>query len=125
MNIITYYKNDKIVKTEQLDKNTVKNCHGMKIKCTLLDGTEKIGFANTFYSFEKGTIVVGTEAKSLEYITLETFINLDEETNEFKGDEESMYDINREMVLINLISHIDALLCSGLRWGGIPTNKFQ
>ena len=79
MNTITYYKNGEIVETVRLDKNTVKNCHGMKIKCILSDGTEKAGFANTFYSFEKGGIAVGTEADMLEY----------------------------------------------LRWGGIPTNKFQ
>lgn len=125
MNIITYYKNGKIEKTESINRITIKHCHGMKIKCTLLDGTEKVGFANPYYSFEKGDIIVGPEANLLEYITLETFVNLDEESHEFKGDDEHKFDINREMVLLNLISHIDALLYSGLRWGSIPTNRFQ
>lgn len=97
----------------------------MKIKCVLADGSEHIGFANPFYSFKKGDIVVGPDAYSLDYITLESFINLDENTHTFIGDGYSKYDIYREAVPISLISRIDAILYSGLRWGGLPTNKFN
>ena len=126
LKFITYYKfGGEIVKEVPLNEKTIKNCHGMKIKCILLDGSEHIGFANPFYSFERGDIIVGNDAYLLEYITLETFINLDENTHTFIGEEKNKFDINREPVPISLISHIDAILYSGLRWGCIPTNKFN
>ena len=123
---ITYYNlKGEIVKEVPLNEKTVKDCQGMKIKCILADGSECIGFANPFYSFEKGDIVVRVDAHSLKYITLESFINLDENTHTFIGEEDHKYDLHREAVPIYLISHIDAILYSGLRWGGIPTNKFN
>ena len=125
MNNITFYTLDgKIVKAVELNKITIKDCHGMKVKCILIDGSERVGFADSFYSFEKGDISV-SDASSLEYLTLETFINLDESTHKFVGNEAHRYDINREAVPISLISRIDAILYSGLRWGGALTNKFN
>lgn len=123
MNTIVYYIKGEAIKTETISAVTLKNCHGMKIKCTLLDGTEKVGYANSYYSFEDGDIVVGAKADLLEYITLETFANLDEETHRFSGAIEHC-DINREKVLIKQITHVDALLYSGPRWGRAPTNRF-
>ena len=126
MRKITYYKlNGEVTKEVLLNNKTIKDCPGMKIRCVLIDGSEHVGFANPFYSFEKGDIVLGNDAVSLEYITLETFINLDENTHTFVGEENHKYDIYREAIPISLISHIDAILYSGLRWGGIPTNKFN
>ncbi len=123
MKNITYYKpNGEIAKKVPLNKTTIKDCHGMKVKCILIDGNECVGFANPFYSFEKGSISI--KAQELDYITLETYINLDEETHTFVGDIKHKFDINREAVSISSISHIDAILYSGLRWDGIPTNKF-
>ena len=69
--------------------------------------------------------MLGIDASSLEYITLETFVNLDENTHTFVGEANHKYDIYREAIPMSLISHIDAILYSGLRWGGIPTNKFD
>ena len=125
MDTITYYIKGKIKRQEELNTKTVKNCHGMKVKCTLKDGSEKIGYANSYYSFKKGHIVIGDEADSLEYITLETFANFDEETHELKGDIEHRFDMNKEMILIKLISNIDALLYSNPRWTETVTNEFR
>ena len=126
MRNITYYKhNGEVSKEVSLNEKTIKDCHGMKIRCVLIDGSEHVGFANPFYSFEKGNIVLGIDASSLEYITLETFVNLDENTHTFVGEANHKYDIYREAIPMSLISHIDAILYSGLRWGGIPTNKFD
>lgn len=123
MKMISFYNLDGSLYAERpLDRASIENCHGMKIKCILLDGSERVGFANPFYSFEKGRSSFNSQ--ELDYITLETFVNLDEATHTFVGDEEHRYDINREAVPISLISHIDAVLYSGLRWGGLPTNRY-
>jgi hypothetical protein len=108
----------------ELTAKEVLGCHGMKIKCVLVDGSEKVGFANTYYSFEKETIVVEKDLIP-DYITLETFININEETHKFEGDIKNRYDLKREKVSIDEISDIYAILYSGLRWGGSPTNKFN
>lgn len=124
MKSIVYYKpNGEVVKELPINKKTVQDCHGMKVKCTLIDGSEHVGFANPYYSFEKGKI--STESEGLDYITLETFVNLNEETHAFVGDKEHRFDIKREAISISLIAHIDAILYSGLRWGNPPTNKFN
>ena len=52
-------------------------------------------------------------------------INPDESTHKFVGDEAHRYDVNREAVPISLISRIDAILYSGLRWSVPITNKFN
>lgn len=125
MRNITYYKyNGEIVKKVPIDSISIKDCHGMKIRCILLDGSERVGFANPYYSFEYGKIIVDSEADLLDYITLETFLHLDENTHTFPNIE-NKFDIGREAVPISLISHIDAILYSGLRWGVVPTNKFD
>ncbi|MBQ4136655.1 MAG: hypothetical protein IJD67_00965 [Clostridia bacterium] len=124
MKKITYlYMDGRISKEYPLNKSSIMECHGMKIKCILIDGSEHIGFANPYYSFEKGAITL--DPQELDYITLETFANLDEETHTFVGDKEHQFDINREVIPISLISHIDAILFSALRWGNPPTNKFN
>ena len=123
MNTIVYYLKGEATKTETISAATLKNCHGMKIKCTLLDGTEKVGYANSYYSFESGDIVVGAKADLLEYITLETFANLGEEPQRF-SEAIAHCEMNREKVPIEQIAHIDALLYSGPRWGHAPTNRF-
>ena len=126
MKTITFYKrNGEIEKEVPLNEITVKDCHGMKIKCTLIDGSEHVGFANPYYSIEEQKIIVGANAYLLGYITLETFAHLDEETHTFLGEDSQKYDINSKAIAISLITHIDAILYSGLRWGVVPTNKFD
>ena len=122
---ITYYNPDgKIADIREFNNKTKKDFHGMKIKCTLNNGNEKIGFANSYYSMETDDFVSPRKAEQLNYIVLETFINLDEETHKLCGTDEHKYDVEREKVDFSEIVHIDAIRYSGLRWGGIITNKF-
>ncbi len=124
MKKITYYYPDgRIAEEHPLNRISIEKCLGMKVRCILIDGSQRVGFSNPFYSFEKGGI--SAEAQELDYTTLETYVNLDEETHTFVGDENHKFDINREAVPISLISHIDVILYSGLRWGILPTNKFN
>ncbi|MBQ8684448.1 MAG: hypothetical protein IJ518_08050 [Clostridia bacterium] len=126
MKTITYYKyNGEIVKEDTLNGITIKNCHGMKIRCILIDGSTRVGYANPYYSFEKGCTVCYDKTYCVDYIVLETFVNLDDTTHTFLGEEEHKYDMGREAVPIALIAHVDAILHSGLRWGVPPTNKFD
>lgn len=125
MKMITFYKiNGDIVESKEFDSKTKNDFHGMKIKCTLNNGNEKIGFANSYYSMETDDFVSPRKAEQLNYIVLETFINLDEETHKLCGTDEHKYDVEREKVDFSEIVHIDAILHSGIRWGGIITNKF-
>lgn len=125
MKKIVYYEwNGNIKDSADLNEKTIKDCHGMKIKCKLIDGTEKVGFANCYYSFEEKKIVVDSNS-SPAYIAIEVFVNIDEETHKFVGDINHRYDIEREKVFVSSILHIDAILYSGLRWGVTPTNKFN
>ena len=124
MRTIDFYKyNGEVVSERPLDELTILDCHGMKVRCTLIDGSYIEGFANPFYSFETGDVILDTS--KLDYMTLETYVNLDEETNSFVGSIDDKYDVKREAVSISLIARIDAILYSGLRWGGVPTNKFN
>ena len=112
MNTITYYKQSGEIDHETLlNKSTIKDFHGMKVRCSLYDGSEHIGFANT--------------RSNWPHITLETFVNLDEDTHTFIGEGRNKYDIKKELLSILVVRHIDAILYSGLRWGGVPTNKFN
>ncbi len=122
---ITYYNPDgKIADIREFNNKTKNDFHGMKIKCTLNNGNEKIGFANSYYSLETNDFITPAKAERLHYIVIETFINLDEETNTFLGDDEHKFDVSRDKVLLSEIAHIDAIRYSGLRWGGIITNRF-
>lgn len=112
MNTIAYYNlNGEIDHESPLNKSTIKDFHGMKVKCTLYDGSERIGFANT--------------RSNWPHIALETFINLDENTHTFIGEGRNKYAIEKELLSISIVHHIDAILYSSLRWGGVPTNKFN
>lgn len=113
MKTIVYYKaNKEYVAQTELNVSTIHDVHGMKVRCIMADGSIHVGYANTYYSFENGKTVCG----DFNYIALEILTNLEKLPHDF--------DIEYEKVLISDIEHIDAILYSGLRWGGIPTNKF-
>lgn len=125
MKTITFYKsNGEIHSRVELNAASLLECHGMKIRCVLLDGSERAGYANPYYSFEEGNSK-HFSYKPKDYIVLETFIYLNDETHKFTINGPDMYDVAREAVPLNIIDHIDAILCSGLRWGGAPTNRFN
>ena len=114
MKTITYYKvNKELVAETELNAKTVHDVHGMKVRCIMADGSKRIGYANTRYSFEKGKIVF----EPLDYITLEIITGLDNLPKDF--------DVAYQKVITANIEHIDAILYSGLRWGGVPTNEFR
>ncbi len=114
MKTISYYKvNKEFVAKTELNSKTVHNVHGMKVRCRMADGSTRIGYANTRFSMEKGKIVF----EPLEYITLEIVTGLDNLPTDF--------DVAYQKVITANIEHIDAILYSGLRWGGVPTNEFE
>ena len=123
---ITFYtKTGEIKEQTELTPKNLLNTHGMMVRCTLLDGGQKEGYANTFYCFETKEYVVNGKAEALGYIALETFPNIDEETHSFIGDGFKKYKVVKEKVLFANITRVEAILHSGLRWGGPPTNKFR
>lgn len=123
---ITYYKWDGTMYEErELTPCNIKSgLLGMKVRCVMSDQSERVGFANPYYSFEEDKMVVGDKADRLDYLALETFIHLDEETHTLVGDGVEKYDIAYERVYLSDIIHIDAILYSGLRWGAPVTNRF-
>lgn len=113
MKTITYYKiNKELVCEKELNAATVHDVHGMKVRCIMTDGSTRIGYANTHYSMEKGDIVF----EPLNYITLEIITGLDNLPKDFG--------VAYQKVIVADIEHIDAIMYSGLRWGGTPTNNF-
>ena len=119
--IVFYNPNGAISDEVSLNSTSIKKCFGMKIRCILIDGSIYVGYASPFYSSKRDEI----DQQNFDYINLETFINLDEESHTFVGDEKHRFDIKCETVQISSVSHVDAILYSGLRWDSFPTNKFN
>ena len=114
-NIITYYNyNGEVKNIAVIDDKTIKGCHGMKVKCFLKDGNEKIGYANTSFSFETNAIDLNNIR---DYIVLEKAV--------FLGDRPYDIAFEREKIMIDNIFSIDAILYSGPRWGNAITNEFN
>lgn len=120
-NKIIYYKNNgDFDREEELNEDNLANTNGMKIKCHLKDGTEKVGYSDPYRLHDKNFFM-----EVEDYIYLVTWTNLDEETHELIGDDDSMYDKTFTRVDIDDIISVEAILFSNPKWGGRLTNLFS
>ena len=70
--IIFYEKHGKIANVEELTNENLSHICGMMTRCTLIDGSEKIGYANPFRTHDN---------KVHDYIFLWIWDNLDEKSH--------------------------------------------
>lgn len=112
MRSIIFYNPDGTIKKEmELTSANLEYTNGMLTRCTMKDGTEKVGYVET--AIKEG------------YLILWTWKNVDEEKHILVGDENSKYDKESCKVEINQIEKAEARLFSNPRWGGKITNKFE
>lgn len=119
--IIYYNSTGEIKNREQLNKDTIAKCNGMKIKCWLTDNSYKVGFADVFRSHDENEY----DGTIKNYIHLCVFDNLDESKHQLVGDDDSKYDQTYSKIDIGDIKIIEAILYSNPRWGAKLTNKFE
>ena len=121
MSKITLYKlNGVIDKVLKLNIDNIKGLNGMKLKCHLFNGEDKIGFADVYRTHEKEEF----DNEVHDYINLWTFDMLDENTHQLVGEEENKYKQTFIKVRIDDIDNIEAILHSNPRWGTRLTNNF-
>ncbi len=121
MRKITFYKLDGTVKKEvALTEENLALCNGMKLKCCLKNGSEVVGFADVYRTYNKSEF----DNKIHDYIYLWTFDNLVEEQHKLVGTDENKYNQTFNKVNIDDIIKIEAILYSNPRWGTRLTNKF-
>lgn len=119
--IIFYKSNGQVKSEEKLDKENLCHINGMMTKCTMTNGIEEVGFADStgIYNEEK------YDGKVHDYIYLWTWDNLDENTGKLIGNDEEKYNQTFKSVKIDEIEKIEAITHSNPRWGGKLTNKFE
>lgn len=122
MRTIKYYKlNGQLKKEELLNKENLKNINGMMTKCTMVNGTEEIGFAyltDTRY-------IENYDDKINEHIYLWAWENLDENTGNLIGNEDEKYNQIVKTIKIADIEKAESIIYSNPRWTGKLTNKFE
>lgn len=119
---IIFYKKDGQVKSEEiLTKENLKHIHGMMTKCTMENGKEEVGFADSTGVYD----IENYDGKIKDYIYLWTWDNLDEATGKLIGNDDEKYNHTLNPVKIDEIENIEAILYSNPRWGGKLTNKFE
>ena len=118
--IIFYKLNGEISKIEELTNENLCHINGMMTRCTLKDGSEIVGFADSFSP--RDINLYGH--KLHDNIFLWTWDNLDEENHKLIGDENNKYNQTFKKVIIDEIIKVESILYSNPRWGGRLTNKF-
>ena len=106
---------------EVLTKENLEHINGMMTRCTMSNGTEEIGFADSTGICNKKIY----DGKINEHIYLWTWDNLDENTGKLKGNDDEKYNQTFKAVKIDDIEKIEAIIHSNPRWGGKLTNKFE
>lgn len=118
--IIFYKTNGEISNIIELTNENLSQINGMMTRCTLVDKSEKIGYADPFRTHDTNL----HDSKVHDYIFLWTWENLDEENNKLIGNEENKFNQVFEKVNINNIIKVESILYSNPIWGGLLTNKF-
>lgn len=119
--IISYYTADGKFKEQQdLNYDNLGNTNGMMLRCFMQNGTSFEGFADPYRTH--GTPQY--DGSIHDFIYLWTWDHLDEGTHRLVGDDATKFDQTFVPVPIQEITHIDAILYSNPRWGGILTNRF-
>jgi len=118
--IIFYKYNGDFAREEELTEDNLAHTNGLKIKCHLKDGSERVGYSDPYRLHDNNPFM-----EIEEYIYLVTWINLDEKTHDLIGDEKSMFDKTYTRVNIDDIIYVEAILFSNPKWGGPLTNLFS
>lgn len=118
--IIFYKLNGEISKIEELTNENLCHINGMMARCTLKDGSEIVGFSDSFT--QRDINLYGH--KLHDNIFLWTWDNLDEENHKLIGDENNKYNQTFKKVITDEIIKVESILYSNPRWGGRLTNKF-
>ena len=122
MKKIVFYKlNGQVKSEEELTKENLEHINGMMIKCTMVNGIEEVGFADTTGVYNKKIY----DGRIHDYIYLWTWDSLNEETGKLIGDGDEKYNQNHKPVKIDDIEKVEAITYSNPRWGDKLTNKFE
>lgn len=119
--MIFYKRNGEFYKEKELTLESIEQCHGQLIKCKLINGEERVGYADVFRCSKNEE---EWDGEGHDFIYLWTWKNLNEATNTLVGNENEKNDIELKKVNIDEILKIESILHSGPRWGGKLTNKF-
>ena len=121
-NKILFYKlNGELDSTEQLNNHNLRHINGMMTRCTLINGTTEVGFADPLRTHDRNSF----DDKIHDYIYLWTWDNLDEESHTLIGDDEDKYNQTFKKIDIGDITKVESILYSNPRFGGLLTNKFH
>lgn len=119
--IIFYNPDGTVENIEILTKKFLSHCNGMKLKCSLTDRSEMVGFADVYRTRSRKEY----DSKIHDYIYLWTFDNLCEEQHKLIGTDDNKYNQTFNRVNLEEIVKIEAILYSRPGWGGKLTNKFE
>lgn len=127
MSVITmYYFGGKVKCTLPLTGFNIRECHALKMRLHMKDGSIKEGFANSRCEWPSCKLLwEDPELNALDYLVLEQYIHIDEETQTFTCDGMKRNETRREQIMYSDIADIDTIAFSGIRWGAKPTNKFD
>ncbi len=118
---IRYYKKDGTFDSEvPLTVENLRGIHGMMSRLKMHDGIQLVGFADS-YRAHNPSAYNGTVYDAID---LWTWSNIDETTHRLIGEGSAKFDQTWVCARISDILHIDAVLHSNPRWGGLLTNRF-
>ena len=111
--IIFYKLNGQMKAEEVLTKENLEHINGMMTRCTMSNGTEEIGFADSTGICNKKIY----DGKINEHIYLWTWDNLDENTGKLKGNDNEKYNQIFKAVKIDDINEKELDIPSVLKKG--------
>ena len=118
---ITYYNLDGTFHSKEiLNKENLAEVIGTMIRCTMNNGNTYEGFSSPFRKYGSNE----SKEKNYDILYLWTWDNLDEETHQLIGDEETKFNTTYTPIFIDDIISIDVILFSAPRWGGRLYNHF-
>ena len=124
--IILFYFGGKIKDRLTPTPFNIRECHALKVRLTMKDGSVKEGFANTHCTWpERHLLWEDKELEALDFLVLEKYIHIDEATQTFTCGGMQRNETACEQIMYADIEQIEAIAFSGIRWGAKPTNKFD
>lgn len=119
--IIRFYKKNGLLQSEDaLTPENIGRTNGMMIRCRMQNGSVCEGYSDPFRTHCQSE----WDGSVHDFIYLWTWKYLNEETHQLIGDGNSKFEQDYVSVRVDDILHIDAILHSNPRWGGMLTNKF-
>ena len=119
--IIFYNLDGTVNNIATFTEENIAQCNGKKLKCSLTDGVEIVGFADVYRTRNRNEF----DNKIHDYIYLWTFDNLCEEQHKLIGADDIKYNQTFKRVQLEEIVKIEAILYSRPGWGAGLTNKFE